>query len=97
MGKRLASRVASYGGFHQACVQAVLQIAFQNSVFYQGGALGRVAFIVNVQRTAALCQRAIIHHVDTGRSYPFAEPTGKGAGAFAVEVAFESMPNGFMQ
>ncbi len=69
----LAPRVAGERHFHQARVQAVLQVAAQHAVFDQHVALGRGAFVVDRERAAPARQRAVVHHRDAGRSDALAE------------------------
>src|SRR3546814_3123169 len=58
--ERFAPSVAGGGRFHQARVQRVLHVAAQDAVFDQHVALRGIAFVVDVQRTAAVGQRAVV-------------------------------------
>ncbi len=97
MRERLAPPVAGDGHTHQACVQRVLQIAPQHAVLDQHRALGRVALIIDVQRSPPSRDRAIVHHGHTRRRNPLADAAAEGGAAFAVEVALQPVANGLVQ
>ena len=55
------------------------------------------AFVVHGERAPAASEGGIVHHrAELGR-HLFADATGERAGALAVEVALETMPNRFVQ
>ena len=68
MCKALASTVA--GGFdsHQAGVLAILHVADQYTVLDQRGFLAGRALVINGDGTAAVRDRAIVQHGDTGEA-----------------------------
>ena len=96
-GVAFAPAVACGFAAHEACVGAVLQVARQNAVFNQHGALCGRAFVVNVQAAAPTWQSAVIKHGYAFGGYALAHAACKGAAAFAVEVAFQPMAYGFVQ
>jgi len=74
-----------------------LQIAFEDAVFDQHGALGRVAFVIHIQGTATIRDRAIVDHGHAARGDLLTDHAGKSGGFLAVEVAFQTVTNGFVQ
>ena len=82
---------------HQAGVQAVLHIAFQDAVFNQHIGLGGVAFVVDVERAAPVGQGAIVQDGHALGGDALADAAAEGAGAFAVEVALQPVAHGFVQ
>jgi len=60
MRKGLTPAIARHRHLHQPCIQRILQIALQHAVLDQHIALRGVAFIVDVERTAPVRQRAVI-------------------------------------
>ena len=94
---RLAPRAARDGSLHQACIQRILHIAFEDAVFNQHIALRNIAFVIDVQRAAPVGDGTIVNDGDTLRCDTFTNAPGKEARAFAVEIAFQPMPDGFVQ
>ena len=92
-----AAAIAGWGNAHEARIHPVLQIADQNAVLDQNGALGRCAFIINGQRTAAIGQSTIINNGDAGRGNTLANHACKGRGTLAVEVTLKAVTDSFMQ
>ena len=82
---------------HQAGVGFVLHIADQNPVFNQYGAASFVAFVVDIERTASVGNIALIHNCHAFSSHAFANSAGENAGFFAVEIAFQTMSDRFVQ
>ena len=97
MGIGFAAAVAGGGDAHQAGVEPVLHIALQYAVFDQRGATGGCAFVIHGQTAAALIEAAIVNHGDARCGHAFADAARKGAGALAVEIAFQAVPDGFVQ
>ncbi|EXI70363.1 MAG: hypothetical protein AW07_04130 [Candidatus Accumulibacter sp. SK-11] len=97
MGKGLATPVAGRRDTHQPCVEAVLHVALQDAVLDQHRPLRRVAFVVDVQRTAPPGNRAIVDDGHSAGGNAAADATGEGRTSLAVEVALESVANGFVQ
>ena len=60
----LAAAVAGGRHAHEARVEAVLQVAAQDAVLDQHGAAGRRALVVDVERAAAVGDRAVVDHGD---------------------------------
>ena len=92
-----AARIAGNRHFHQARVKRVLDIALQDAVFDQGRALGRISLVVDVERAAAVRQRAVVDHGDALGGHALAELSGKRGRALAVEIAFQPVADGFVQ
>ncbi len=97
MGVAFAAAIARGGNAHQAGVHAVLHISAQYAVFDQDIFLRRRAFIINRQRTTAVHHGAIVDNGHAGRGHALANLAGKGTAALAVEIAFKTMADGFMQ
>ena len=97
MGVAFAPPIARGFHTHQAGIHRVLDVALQNAVFDQHIALTGMAFIVHVQRAAAIGQGAVVQHGHALCGHALANAAAESAGAFAVEVAFQAMTNGFMQ
>ncbi len=79
MRKRLTAAVPGRCNVHQPRVQRILDVAAQNSVFDHHGALCRVAFIVDAQRSAAVRNRAVVDDGDTLRRDALPDLAGKCA------------------
>jgi hypothetical protein len=82
MREAFAAPIAGRRDAHQPRVEAILHIALQDAVFDQDRLAGRGAFVVDAERAAAG-----VTVVDDA----LADPAGKGAGALAVEVAFQAV------
>ena len=89
--------VAGWRNPHQARVELILHIAFQDAVFNQHVVLPRHAFIVDRQRTAAALQGAVIHHSAQFGSHQLPDLAAEHRGAAAVEVAFQAVTDRLMQ
>ena len=97
MGIALTAAIASGFQTHQACVHGIVQVAFQNAILNQNRALAGVAFIVHVKRTTPISQCAVVQHRHTLGGHPLAHAPTERAGAFAVEVAFQTVAYGLVQ
>ncbi len=97
MGVALAPAVAGRRHAHQPRVLAVLHVAGEDAVLDQHGAAGRRAFVVDRERAAALRQRAVVHHGDALRRHALAHQAGERRSLLAVEVAFETVADRFVQ
>src|ERR1700677_2616303 len=97
MGERLPPAVAGGRHPHQAGVELVLDIAPEHAVLDQHRALCRSALVVDVQRAAPAIERTIVHDRDLIRGDLLTDAVAEGRGAFAVEIALESMADGFVQ
>ncbi|ABA47973.1 hypothetical protein BURPS1710b_3335 [Burkholderia pseudomallei 1710b] len=94
---RFAPRVAGDGHLHQPRVQRVLDVALQDAVLDERRALRRVALVVDVQRSAAVRQRAV---VDDGHALGrdlLADAARERRRALAVEVALEPVADRLVQ
>ncbi len=96
MGVGFAAAIAGRRDAHQPGVEAILHIALEDAVLDQDIFLGRRAFVVDRQRAAAIEDAAIVDHGDARRGDALADAAGKGAGALAVEIAFQAMADRFM-
>ena len=92
-----AAPVAGRRDAHQAGVQAVLHVALEDAVLDQHGPLRRIALVVDVERTAAVGHRAVVDDGDARCGDALADAAGEGAGALAVEIAFEAVADGLVQ
>ena len=97
MGIAFAAAVAGGLAAHQARVHAVLQVAGEDAVLDQHGALRRIAFVVHVQAAAAVGQGAVVEHGHALGGHALADAVGEGAAALAVEVAFQAVADGLVQ
>src|SRR5690606_12940143 len=82
---------AGAAGLHEARVEGVLQVALEDAVLDEHVALGRVALVVDVERTAPAFDRAVVDDRHAGRRHPLADTAGEYRGALAVEVALEAV------
>jgi len=82
---------------HQARIQRVLDVALQDAVFDQHVALRSVAFVVDVQRAAAIRDGAVVEHGHALGRDAFTDLAAKSTGALAVEVTFEPVADGLVQ
>jgi hypothetical protein len=64
MGEGFAPPVAGRRNAHQAGIQAVLHVALEDAVLDQHIALRRIAFIVDIERTAPVGNGAVVNHGD---------------------------------
>src|SRR5690606_18935837 len=92
-----AAAVAGRRHAHQPRVERVLHVADEHAVLDQGRAIGRRAFVVDVERTAAPVKRAVVDDGHARRGHALADAAGVGRGALAVEVAFQAMADRFVQ
>ena len=93
----LAPAAAGGGCFRDAAGKLVLQIAAQNAVFDQNVALGLVAFVVHVERAAAAADSAVVDHRTERTRHLLADASAESRNAFAIEVGFETVADGFVQ
>lgn len=93
----MAAAVAGRLRTRQAGVGFVLHIADQDAVFNQYGAACFVAFVVDVERTAPAGNIALIDDGNAFGGDAFADPAGKDAGPLAVEIAFQTVSDRFVQ
>ena len=82
---------------HQARIHGILNVAFEDAVFDQHVLLAGVAFVIHVERAAPVFDRAVVQHSDAFGGHALADAPAEGAGALAVEVAFQPVANGFVQ
>src|SRR5262249_43162907 len=92
-----ASPVAGRLHVHQPRVLAVLHVTHEDAVLDQHGAVGGRAFVIDRERAAALRHGAVVDHGHALGGDALAHEAGKGGGPFAVEVAFEPVPDRLVQ
>src|SRR3546814_1301066 len=97
MGEALAAAVAGRRDAHQPGIEAIVDIALEDSVLDKGVALGGRALVVDGERPAACADGADVDHGDARRRDPFADPPREGGAALAVEIAFETMADRFVE
>src|SRR5260370_3013345 len=90
VGIAFAAAVARGLDAHQSSIHRVLDVALEDAVLDQHIALAGAAFLLDVERAAAIGQRAVIQHGDALGSHALADAAAEGAGALAVEVAFQT-------
>ena len=98
----LTPPVAGWFDPHQARVEPVLHIAFQDAILDQHGFARGRAFVINRQRTTAAAadravHRAVVDHRHAGRGDAFADAARKGARALAVEITFKAVADRFVE
>ena len=96
MGETLAAPISGGVHAHQPGIHPVLHIAFQDAVLDQHRPLCRCALIIEGQRAPARINRAVIDHGDALGGDLLPHPPGKRRAAFAVEIAFQTVADGFM-
>ncbi len=96
---RVAFAATVAGGLHarQARVHRILDVTLQDAVLDQHVALAGVAFVVDIERTAAVGDGAVVEHGHALGRDAFADAARKRARALAVEVAFQPVADGFVQ
>ena len=82
---------------HQARVELVLQVAAQHAVLDQRRALGRRAFVVDVERAATRAERAVVDDGALLGGDLLADAAGERRRALAIEVAFQAVTDRFVQ
>jgi hypothetical protein len=97
MCAKLAAAVAGRLHAHQARVQLVLQVAAQDAVLDQRGALRRRAFVVDVERAAARASVPSSTTVTASGRDALADAAAERRRALAVEVAFEPVADRLVQ
>ena len=97
MGIALAPAIAGGRHTHQACVHTILDVTFEDAVFDQHVALAGVAFIIDIERAAPVGQGAVVQYRDAFGRHALADAATEGAGALAVEIAFQAVADGLVQ
>ena len=86
------------GSAHEAGGELVAEVALEDSVFDEDVFLGgRGAFVVDVERAAAVGHGSVIVDGDFGAGVGLADEAGNGGGLFAVDVGFEAVTDGFVK
>ncbi len=97
MGVGLPAAITCRLHAHQTRILAVLHVALQDTVLDQYSSAGRRAFVVHSQRAPTIGNRAVVNDGHARRSDALAHETGERGRFLAVEVAFQSVADGFMQ
>src|SRR5262245_20677553 len=97
VGVRLAPSIAGRLHAHEPGVEPVLHVAGEDAVLDQDGAPGRRTLVVDVERAAAVGDRAVVDHRDQLGGDLLAHAAGEGRGALAVEVALEPVADRLVQ
>src|SRR5713101_8322679 len=92
MREALAPAVTGRRHLHQARVEPVLQVTAQNSFLDQHGAGSRRAFVVDVETTAAVGDRAVVDDCTERARDRLADAAGECRDALAVEIASSPWP-----
>src|SRR4029450_9005183 len=93
----LAAAIASRGHTHQASIQAVLQVAAQDTVFNQHRTPCGRPLVIHIERTAPTWNRPVIDHCAQLRGHLLPNATTKCRDALAVKITFQPMSNSFME
>src|SRR4029079_16618330 len=72
-------------------------VAWEMAVFNQHRTLRRIAFVVDVERAAAIGDRSIVDDGHAARPDALADPAGKRRRTLAVETALESVADRLVQ
>ena len=75
----------------------VAEISLENSLFDQNGFLRGLAFVVDVERSAAPGHGAVVDDRASFAGDALADQAGEGGSFLAIEVGFESVADGFVQ
>src|SRR5262249_4132357 len=94
---RLAPPVARGRFAHEARVETVLHVAAQDAVLDEHVAARRRALVVDVERAAAIGDRAVVHHGDELGDDLLTDASGERGDAFAVEIALQAVPDRFVE
>ena len=89
MGIALPAAIAGRLHTHQARIQAVLHVSFEDTVFDKDRFRGRRALVIDGERSAPRGDGPVIDDGHAGRGHAFTDPSAEGARALAVEIAFE--------
>src|SRR5208282_3717524 len=92
-----AAAAAGGGSAHEAGGELVAEVALEDSVFDEDVFLGGRAFVVDVERAAAVGHGSVVDDGDFGAGDLLADESGEGGGLFAVEVGFEAVTDGFVK
>ena len=93
----LAASVAGVGDAHQARGKLVAEIALQNSLFDEHGFLRGLAFVVDVERSAAPGHGAVVDDRAFFAGDALADEARECGSFLAIEVGFESVADRFVQ
>src|ERR1019366_4149407 len=93
----LAAAGAGVGRAHEAGGELVGEVALEDAVLDEDVFLGGVAFVVQIDRSAAVGHAAVVDDSDLLAGNLLADEAGEGGGLLAVEVGFEAMADGFVQ
>ena len=97
MRKRFTPPVAGGRHAHQPRIHLVLDVAAQNPILDQHGALRGRALIVDVERTPAPVQRTVVDDRDLLGRHLLPDPVRKGRRPLAIEVTLEPMADGLVE
>ena len=97
MGIGFAPAITRGGHFHQPRVERVLNVALEDAILDQGGALGGIALVIDVQGTATVSDSAVINNGNAFGGDTLTNTSGESAGSFAIKVAFQTVTDRFMQ
>lgn len=91
-----ATTVAGESHIHQGGVEPVLHVALEYALLDEDVAPGGRALIVDVERAAAARHRAVVDDGADVGSHLFAHQAGEGRDALAIEVAFQTVADRFV-
>ena len=92
-----AAAAAGGGSAHEARGELVAEVALEDSVFDEDVFLGGRAFVIDVERAAAVGHGSVVDDGDLGAGDALADEAGEGGGLLAVEVGFETVTDGFVK
>ncbi len=93
----LPPSVAGRRDAHQPRIEPVLHVAFEDAVLDQHCLAGRRAFVVDAERATPVGKRSVVDHGDAGCCHPLSDPPAERTGALAVEIAFQTVADRFVQ
>src|SRR5262249_15506329 len=97
MCETFTSAVAGKRHFHQGRVQTVLEVALQDAFFDQDCSGGRRAFVIDVERSSAVGQGAIVYDRAQLRGDLLAHQVTEGRHFLTIEVSFEAVTDRLVQ
>src|SRR5262245_31397767 len=93
----LTAAIAGRGHTHQASIQAVLQVATQDTIFDQHRTPCGHPLVIHIERTAPAWNGPVIDHRAQLRRYLLPNATAECRDPFAVNITLQAMSNGFME
>src|SRR5262245_47560482 len=93
----LAAPIAGRGYTHQTSIQAVLQIATQDTIFDQHRTPCGHPLVIHIERAAPAWNRPVIDDCAQLRGHLLSNATAECRDPFAVKVTLQAVSNSFME